>query len=157
VEERRQCLRPRPKRKVRLSFFAGAFNVQPEGRFWAIDFYEGAALDQRAVTALVRAAVEFNVARGKAAWRHDLGSRPQRQSRLSTWSHAATSLGSPLTIQTYRISTRHLADSGPRWRRAHDTRIALAMLLEADTAMLAMLDRYALHHLQPAMNAHRAR
>ena len=63
------------KERVRLSFSAGAslpdpkklFNAQLLGKSRAIDFARGAKLDERALKALVRAAVDRNRAKAKAA------------------------------------------------------------------------------------------
>ena len=63
------------KERVRLSFSAGAslpdpkklFNAQLLGRSRAIDIAEGEKLDERALKALVRAGVDRNRAKAKAA------------------------------------------------------------------------------------------
>jgi hypothetical protein len=59
------------KDKVKLTFFKGASLDDPSGLFnsslegstrRAIDFFEGDEIDEQALTALIRAAVELNVA-----------------------------------------------------------------------------------------------
>lgn len=66
------------KERVRLAFEAGAslpdpkemFNAQLEGKkSRAIDFYEGDPLNEAALKALIRAAVERNLAKAKPARR----------------------------------------------------------------------------------------
>src|SRR5579863_7292568 len=62
------------KDKVKLTFAHGAslpdpdqlFNAGLEGKVWrAIDLFEGDKIDERALKLLIRAAVEYNQAKGK--------------------------------------------------------------------------------------------
>ena len=61
------------KERVRLTFVAGTilpdpkrlFNSMLNGKSRAIDFYEGDKIDGPAVTALIRAAVEHNLSKGR--------------------------------------------------------------------------------------------
>ena len=62
------------KEKVKLTFFQGAslsdptkfFNNGLEGNKWrATDFYEGDRIDERALTALIHAAISYNAAKLK--------------------------------------------------------------------------------------------
>jgi hypothetical protein len=63
------------KERVRLSFFDGAqlpdpqglYNAQLEGKSRGIDFHEGEDLRESALTALIRAGVEHNLAKAKPA------------------------------------------------------------------------------------------
>jgi len=67
------CAAPVLKERVRLSFFAGAnlpdpdrlFNAQLEGKSRGIDFYEGDNINEPALKALVRAAVDHNLSKPK--------------------------------------------------------------------------------------------
>jgi hypothetical protein len=63
------------KERVRLSFFAGSslpdpkklFNAQLMGKSRAIDFSKDGAIDRRALSALVRTAVAYNLAKARPA------------------------------------------------------------------------------------------
>ena len=83
------------KERVRLSFSAGSslpdptklFNAQLLGKSRAIDFSKGEKLDQRALKAIIRAAVEHNLAKGstreKGARSKVAGRRPRRRTRTT--------------------------------------------------------------------------
>jgi len=81
---------------------------------------------------------------------------------LSEMAHfGSTALWHPFTVDDEAPPEGSLGTlryySGPSWRRPDDARLALAMLLEADEATFAVLDRYLRHHVKPAVDAHRAR
>lgn len=84
------CLGIILKQRVRLSFVAGSslpdptrlFNAQLNGKSRAIDFSQDGAIDRRALTALIRAAVAHNLAKaGPARERSRSNGRTRRSGR----------------------------------------------------------------------------
>lgn len=81
------------KEKVKLTFAHGAslpdpdrlFNAGLDGKVWrAIDVFEGDKIDQRALTKLVRATIEFNQAKKKAPVKKAIVKKATRKKRLGT-------------------------------------------------------------------------
>jgi hypothetical protein len=73
---------------------------------------------------------------------------------LSEMAHfGSTALWHPFTVGDGEEERHFRYGTGPHWKGEDDARIALAMLREADEAVMVVLNRYWAHHLAPVVDA----
>jgi hypothetical protein len=77
---------------------------------------------------------------------------------LSEMAHfGSTALWHPFTVGDDEEERRLSYGTGPHWKGEDDARIVLAMLIEADEAVMVVLRRFWSHHLAPVVDAYVAR